>query len=383
MNIVFVSNFLNHHQIPLCQALMHDFDNFVFIATAAINNVGYQKASSAPYLLQYQANKTACKEIIQSSDVVIFGDCPDSLIALRMIQNKLSFLFSERFLKKGIWRRFIPTSRRKIYNRTLKFQNKNFYVLCASAYLSYDLTLMGFPAHKCFKWGYFPQMKRYQSDEILKLKSSDGVIRLIWVARLIPLKHPEHVIELAKILRNKDIPFTLEMIGDGILKNSLQNSIKSEKLENFINLAGSLSPEEVRLHMEKADIFIFSSDFHEGWGAVVNEAMNSACAVVCSHAAGCANFLIHHDTNGLIYESGNIQSLYDCVKALINDKEKRRSISLQAYKTIITHWNADIASSRLKKLINGIQCGKADWNEQGVCSQANVINPNYNKHKEY
>ena len=34
--------------------------------------------------------------------------------------------------------------------------------------------------------------------------------------------------------------------------------------------------------MEKADIFLFTSDRREGWGAVANEAMNSACALVVS-----------------------------------------------------------------------------------------------------
>ena len=32
--------------------------------------------------------------------------------------------------------------------------------------------------------------------------------------------------------------------------------------------------------MEQADIYLFTSDRNEGWGAVANEAMNSACAMV-------------------------------------------------------------------------------------------------------
>ena len=70
-------------------------------------------------------------------------------------------------------------------------------------------------------------------------------------------------------------------------------------------MLGAMPPEEVRRHMEKADIYLFTSDFNEGWGAVLNESMNSGCAVVASHAIGSVPFLIKNGENGLIYENGN------------------------------------------------------------------------------
>jgi glycosyltransferase involved in cell wall biosynthesis len=61
-----------------------------------------------------------------------------------------------------------------------------------------------------------------------------------------------------------------------------------------------MAPEAVRDHMEAADIFLFTSDFNEGWGAVLNESMNSACAVVASHAIGSVPFLLKDGENGFI-----------------------------------------------------------------------------------
>ncbi len=49
-------------------------------------------------------------------------------------------------------------------------------------------------------------------------------------------------------------------------------------------MLGAMSPDKVRAYMERADVFLFTSDFNEGWGAVLNESMNSGCAVVASHA---------------------------------------------------------------------------------------------------
>ena len=53
--------------------------------------------------------------------------------------------------------------------------------------------------------------------------------------------------------------------------------------------------------MERADIYLATSDRQEGWGAVINEAMNSGCAVVADHMMGAVPYLISHEENGMIY----------------------------------------------------------------------------------
>ena len=81
--------------------------------------------------------------------------------------------------------------------------------------------------------------------------------------------------------------------------------IRSKGVEDCVEMLGAMSPDEVRAYMERADVFLFTSDFNEGWGAVLNESMNSGCAVVASHAIGSVPFLIKDGVNGLIYENGN------------------------------------------------------------------------------
>ena len=56
-----------------------------------------------------------------------------------MKQRKLSFIYMNGFLKKdyGI---DLPSTRKKIWDRVLKYKNNNLYLLCASAYTSYDLS---------------------------------------------------------------------------------------------------------------------------------------------------------------------------------------------------------------------------------------------------
>ena len=140
----------------------------------------------------------------------------------------------------------------------------------------------------------------------------------------------------------------------------------------------SLTPAQVREHMEKAQIFLFTSDFNEGWGAVLNESMNSGCAVVASHAIGSVPFLLKHGENGLVFQNGNSDDLYRKVKALLDNPEKRERISEMAYITITELWNAEVAADRFIKLSEEIgKHGYCDLFEDGPCSRAEVIKNNW------
>ena len=137
-----------------------------------------------------------------------------------------------------------------------------------------------------------------------------------------------------------------------------------------------MSPDMVREHMEAANIYLFTSDYNEGWGAVLNESMNSGCAVVASHAIGSVPFLIKHEENGLIYKNGNLQQLYECVKKLLEDSSLCDKIGKAAYITLSKVWNAKIAVDRIIKLSDSLLKGEKVYFKDGPCSKAKIIKQN-------
>lgn len=377
MKIVFVSNFLNHHQMALCEAFRRRCDDFYFIATQEIENIGFQRATEAEYVVKYYSKEDRLKAegLIIDADAVIFGSCPNELIERRMKVNKLSFLFSERFLKKGIWRRFIPRTHRAVQDRIAKYYNNRIFALCASAYLSYDLSFFDFPQDKCLKWGYFPPTKTYQNiHEIMSQKQKASIL---WVGRLIDLKHPEAAILLAKHLKKMGYVFHLNIIGNGPLEAKLLELIKKEKLDDCIQMLGAMNPEQVRDHMEQSEIFLFTSDRYEGWGAVLNEAMNSGCAVVASHAIGSVPFLIENQKNGLIYQCGDKKDLTEKVKFLLKNPEHRVELGVKAYQTMINQWNAENAAERFCNIARKLLNNDNSFYQNGVCSKAEIIKDNW------
>ena len=378
MNLIFVTNILNHHQYALCEAFKKHFEDFKLITTEKTQGIGYQTAKDADFVLHYEngVNKESIEKLICDADAVIFGACPNSLIEMRMRENKISFLYSERFFKKGTWRRFIPSTRKVLEDRIAKYRNKNMYVLCASAYLPYDLNLLGFPVEKCFKWGYFPDTKEYDIEALLNQKNST-THKILWVGRMLGWKHPDDAVGLAERLKKAGIDFELNLVGDGILRKKLEDTVSDKGLSNCVHILGSKTPEEVRQYMEQASIFLFTSDRNEGWGAVLNEAMNSGCAVVTSHAIGSVPFLINDGENGLIYQSGDINDLCAKVIYLIDNAEKRAELGNKAYSTIADSWNAETAAERFKQLVEAISGKeKTDLFQEGRCSKAEVLKDN-------
>ena len=130
----------------------------------------------------------------------------------------------------------------------------------------------------------------------------------------------------------------------------IQQMISEKGLEEEVSLCGYLQPAQVREMMEQAEVYLFTSDYKEGWGAVLNEAMNSGCAVLVSHAIGAAPFLLRHGMNGMVFESGNLKDMKEKAEQLLKSPEERRKLGEAAYETILKEWNAERAADRLVEI---------------------------------
>lgn len=385
MKIVFITNFFNHHQKFLANALDElTRHNFHFVETERISEerlvMGWGGDEVPEYVVKSYTDENAykrCLELINSADVVIRGNAPYEMIKERLCNKKLTFCYSERLYKKGFEIYKWPV---RLIRHFMSFGRfKNLHILCASAFTSADYAKTGTFINKAYKWGYFTQVKEYENiEKIIESKKKNSVL---WVARLIELKHPEAALYVAKRLRADGYDFNLDIIGNGVMYEDLQKQIETEELGDRVCLLGSMKPEQVREYMEQSEIFLFTSDKNEGWGAVVNESMNSGCAVVASHAIGSVPFLIKDGENGLIYKDGNLDDLYNKVKYLLDNQDKRIKISKNAYRTMTDEWNGNNAARKFIKLCEKLLNGEKtiDLYPDGVCSKAGLLKDNWKK----
>ncbi len=385
MKVVFISNYFNHHQKPFSDAMYKCIgEDYYFIETSEISEerlkMGWGGDTKPAYVKQNyldEESKNECQKLIDEADVVVCGSAPYGLLINRLKIGKLTFKYSERLYKKSC--PYFKLPRHFVLNTKKYRRYKNFYILCASAYTSADFAKTFTFINKAYKWGYFTEVKTYDDvNQLISLKKSASIL---WVARFISLKHPEFAVEVAKRLKADGYTFKLNMIGNGELEENIKQLIVDSDVSDCVEMLGAMKPEQVRAHMEESEIFLFTSDRNEGWGAVLNESMNSACAVVASHAIGSVPFLIKNGENGMIYKDGDIEELYSHVKKLIDDSEFRKEMARRAYDTMISEWNPENAADKLLDISNKILAGETNPfpYTEGVCSKADILKDNWRK----
>ncbi|MBR6896664.1 MAG: glycosyltransferase family 4 protein [Lachnospiraceae bacterium] len=369
IKIVFLSNFFNHHQAPLSNALASNNQvDYYFVETETMPqervNLGYEMDTIPQYVINYLTYKNDVDRIIDlidSADVVIIGSAPEFLIRSRRKQKKLIFRYYERLYKKPI--KWWSWPKKLICNQYKYGGNPNEYVLCASSFTASDFALTGNYIGKCYKWGYFPETKTYSPETLLSQKERNSIL---WVGRMIDWKHPELAIHLAVQLKKRGYRFKLRMIGIGEMKEDLSIMIKENDLQDSVFLLGAMKPSQVREYMEKTEIFLFTSDRNEGWGAVLNESMNSCCAVVANYEIGSVGYMMKNGINGLVYN--DLDGLLKQTVALMNAPGLRKKIGKMAYQTIIYSWNAENAAKRFVRLSMKLIDNKKCKYKCGPCS---------------
>ena len=382
MTFTFVSNYINHHQIPLCDALYRELgDDYTFIQTMPMEqeriDMGWGvDVRSLPYVRCLYETEYECRKKIAESDVVLFGWTErEDLAADRLMSGKSTLRVSERLYREGQWKVISPRGLIAKYREHIKYRSQNVCMLCAGAYTASDFHLIGAYPDKMFKWGYFTALRTYSEEQFQALKPQGDVIHIVWAGRFIPLKHPEYVVRLAKTLRDRGHQFYIHMLGDGELEPSIRLETENLGLIKYFRFYGYTAPEQVRDVMEKCHIHLFTSNHLEGWGAVVNEGMNSGCVEVVNAQVGAAPYLIRHGENGLVYPDNKYEKMEALVLGIFRDWDKYKKLGRAAYETIRDTWNADNAARQLLRFTEELMKGNIVPAEAGPLSAAPVVSP--------
>ena len=343
ISVVFVSNYLTIHQIALCKSFYeNDEISFSFVSSfkPSGDKVAFSNYENEPFVLRAYDSKTERKRIIKvinSADFIIFGAGDRTLLKNK---KKNIFFYSEHLRKKKI------TFLRKLHLRFIYKKYRNAYLLCASSFAANDFNDIGLFKNRCLYFGYFPTLIPNEH------KYTKDFLRILWVGRELELKHPEYAFYAAEWFYKHSANFEVCIIST---KNSIINNLlikaKKEPWFNNIQLMPTMSNEAVQQKMSSSDFFIFSSDINEGWGAVVNEAMNAGCCPIISKQAGCCDFLIKDRINGLSFKD---KIEFEHKLKLCLDNEFYKEVGLNAQTTIRNVWNEKIATKNLCDVFKSI-----------------------------
>lgn len=102
-------------------------------------------------------------------------------------------------------------------------------------------------------------------------KTDNEITKIIFVGRLIEKKGIIFLLDIIKSLQ-PNLPFTLEIYGDGPMKNKVNSYIIENNLSDKVFLKGTLPYAEIYSVYKHADIFVLPS-LRETGGTVLTEAM--------------------------------------------------------------------------------------------------------------
>ena len=122
-------------------------------------------------------------------------------------------------------------------------------------------------------------------------------LKLIAIGRLVPKKGYFNMLRIAWELSRDQVPFKLEIIGDGALEKRIQAEILRFGLQENVFLLGAKKEEEVRESLLLADAFLFTGIIdtqgdRDGIPNVIPEAMDAGCLVISSKNAGASEAFI-------------------------------------------------------------------------------------------
>ena len=144
------------------------------------------------------------------------------------------------------------------------------------------------------------------------ISPKNSVFRILFVGQFIERKRLDLLIAAVADIDNPYI--VLAVVGSGPVEQYLRQNAES-LLPARLDWIGRLSMNEVRQQMKRADCVVLPSR-HDGWGAVVSEALMAGTPVICSDGCG-ASQVVRASGVGGIFSSGHKDDLKNLLELAI------------------------------------------------------------------
>ncbi|WP_295901379.1 glycosyltransferase family 4 protein [uncultured Vibrio sp.] len=178
------------------------------------------------------------------------------------------------------------------------------------------------------------------------------------IGRLVEKKGFADLIDACLILKNKDIQFQCEIIGDGELKALLAEQIEKLTISDMVKMYGSLPQTEVKQRLQKAAVFaapcvIGDDGNRDGLPTVLLESMALGTPCVSTNVTGIPEVIINNET-GLTAEQNDPESLALAIEKLLLHPELRLSLANNARKLIEQEFDIDINAESIRQCFKNL-----------------------------
>jgi len=171
---------------------------------------------------------------------------------------------------------------------------------------------------------------------------------VLFVGSLIPRKGLTLLVEAAKqiVKEISDIKFLI--VGEGPLRNKLDNSLREAKLSSNFKFLGNLKDDTLPAAYNCADVFTLPS-IQEGQGIVLLEAQACAKPVVAFNIGG-VNEAVRNGETGLLVNLGSSDEFADATLKIILDKRLQEKMGENGRRFVMENFTWDICAQKMLKI---------------------------------
>lgn len=162
-------------------------------------------------------------------------------------------------------------------------------------------------------------------------------VKILFIGRLIPRKGFQRVVAALPTLRQlAGRPFTVEVVGSGAARPTLDSLAEELKVTDLIQYVGLVPYDQLEQSYQYADIFVLTS-LSEGMPSVILEAMGCGLPIIASDVGG-NNEIVKEGVNGFLVKGDDVARLATHLAALVNDEQLRHRLG-QASRALSLHYD--------------------------------------------
>ena len=183
-------------------------------------------------------------------------------------------------------------------------------------------------------------------------RRNGGPPLVLTVARLVPKKGIDVVVDAARVLASRDVPFRWEVIGDGPLRNRLESHVRSAGLAGRLRFSLARDDDYVRSRYAEATVFVLPcretpTGDRDALPVAIAEAMAAGVPVVSTPVAGVPE-LVADGVSGRLVPPDDPVATATAVEAVLADPDLRERLATGARTAAAAH-NLEACVRRLRR----------------------------------
>ncbi len=366
MRLLFFQNCVSPHQMPYIKVLSCRHRVSLVVPTIGLDSrraLGWEESRvSSSVNLKVNPTEIEVRELLNGKDgertVALFS----GITAFPEVKKWLDISL-DYDIERGIITEPPYTYRYPLWMHRLRFLLQDLrYVRHLDYVFAIGAGCVGYYRSWSHRWRVIPFA--YSVEEMPDVLSSgfrEGKVSLCFVGSLDKRKDMMTLLRALWLLRqehpNAYKRYCLTVAGDGPERTALHRYVSTHRMEDCVTFVGVLPMPKARQLIAESLALVLPSR-HDGWGAVVSEALLAGTTVYCSRQCG-ASVLIESG-RGRLFDAGHPQQLAQCLWEdfdLFNNEEHTTALRKQIKDWAETHISAEAIAWRME---DGLELKRKD-----------------------